>query len=395
MEMNKEINDFIEENINERIDKVVLKIRNQFDFDPEFIINQINGRKKIFGKIPSWSKTEGLVFPNIVSLEQCSSELTGKYKASLINGDRLIDMTGGFGVDSYFFSKSFKRIYYIEKNKELVECVANNFKQLKADHIAVHIGDGVEFLEDFTGTVDWIFIDPARRGDQNKKVFLFEDIEPDITQIKDLLFEKSADVLVKLSPMLDLTQAMKQMAEIKRVFIVSVKNECKELIIHLSNKAVPSDIPIVCVDIKGEDEIDEFMSSSEKRKSENVALTLSDPLDYIYEPNKSIMKGGVQNDLAAQMGLSKIGVNSNFFTSADEMITFPGRVFRKVSVIQLRKKLIKKFLVDGKANIIARNFPLKASQIYDKFRIKPGGKYYFLATKLRDGSNVLMVCERL
>jgi hypothetical protein len=113
MEMNKEINDFIEENINERIDKVVLKIRNQFDFDPEFIINQINGRKKIFGKIPSWSKTEGLVFPNIVSLEQCSSELTGKYKASLINGDRLIDMTGGFGVDSYFFSKSFKRIYYI------------------------------------------------------------------------------------------------------------------------------------------------------------------------------------------------------------------------------------------------------------------------------------------
>ncbi len=395
MEVNKEINDFIEENINERIDKVVLKIRNQFDIDPQFIINQINGRKKIFGKIPSWSKVEGLVFPNLVSLEQCSSEWTGKYKASLIKGDRLLDLTGGFGVDSYFFSNSFKRVDYIERNEDLVSCVANNFKQLKADHIITHVGDGVKFLEELEGQADWIYLDPARRGEQNKKVFLFEDIEPDITKIKSLLFEKSTDVLVKLSPMLDLTQAMKKMAEIKKIFIVSVKNECKELIIHLNRDNKSSDIPIVCVDIKAEDEIEEFSSSSEKRKSENVKLLFSDPLNFVYEPNKSIMKGGVQNDLASQLNIFKIAAHSNFFTSSEEMTSFPGRVFKKIDIISMKKKLISKFLEDGKANIIARNFPMKASQIYEKFKIKPGGKYYFLATKLNDGKNVIIVCERI
>lgn len=392
MLLSKEIKDFIAQNLQESTDKLVLKIRQQLNIAPNLIINQINGQKKVAHKIPFWAEKD-IIFPSVVSFEQCSSEFTARYKSTLISGKKLVDLTGGFGVDTYFLSEKFEQVYYFERNEALLHIVEHNFKQLGVTNTRFTHGDGIELLQDIP-QVDWIYLDPSRRDAQNTKIFLIEDCAPDILQINDFLLTKAENLLIKLSPMLDLDQILLKVKGIQSITIVSVKNECKELLLHVASKAKDiANIPIICVNII-ENQISTFTSLAPNRKF-HTNLQLSHPLAYIYEPNKSILKANTQNHLAQSLNIFKLHINSNFFTSDDEIPTFPGRIFKLKDTIKLKKKQINKHLDNGKANIIARNFPLKASQIYDKFKIKPGGNTYLLATKLQNNENVLMVCERM
>ncbi len=394
MHLSDEIQGFIEQNLNEPTDKLVLKIRQQLDIDPSFIIDQINGRKKVSHKIPSWSGKE-LIFPSVVSFEQCSSEWTAKYKASLIGGQKLIDLTGGFGVDTYFLSEKFEHVHYFEQNEALLQVVQHNFEQLGVTNTTFQQGDGVSLLKGIPQKVDWIYLDPARRDNQNSKVFLIEDCTPNILQINDFLLTKAKNILVKLSPMLDLDQILLKVKGIQSITIVSVKNECKEILLHISKQHKElAAIPINSINIT-QNKTDTFTALAPKRKLNHTEIQLSHPLAYIYEPNKSILKGNTQNHLAEKLNIYKLHINSNFFTSQEEITTFPGRIFKIIDTIKLKKKQINKHLDNGKANIIARNFPLKASQIYEKFKIIPGGNIYLLATKLQNNDNVVIVCTKL
>ncbi len=394
MRLSDEIQGFIEQNLNEPTDKLVLKIRQQLAIEPSFIINQINGRKKVSHKIPSWSDKE-LIFPSVVSFEQCSSEWTAKYKATLIAGKNLFDLTGGFGVDTYFLAEKFEQVHYFEQNEALLQVVQHNFKQLGVTNTVFQPGDGIELLENSHQNADWIYLDPARRDNQNSKVFLIEDCTPNILVINDYLLSKSQNILVKLSPMLDLDQILLKVKGIQSIYIVSIKNECKEILLHISKQHKElADIPINCINIT-KNKTDTFTALAPKRKINHTEIQLSHPLAYIYEPNKSILKGNTQNYLAEKLNIYKLHINSNFFTSQEEITTFPGRIFKIIDIIKLKKKQINKHLDNGKANIIARNFPLKASQIYEKFKIIPGGNIYLLATKLQNNDNVLIVCTKL
>jgi len=394
MLLSNEINDFIEKNINEPTDKLVLMIRQQLDIAPSQIIDQINGRKKVGHKIPFWAQ-KNLIFPSVISFEQCSSEFTARYKSTLISGKKLIDLTGGFGVDTYFLSEKFEQVDYFERNSDLLKIVAHNFEQLGVTNTNFHGGDGVKLLKDIPSKVDWIYLDPSRRDAQDTKIFLIEDCAPDILKINDFLLSKADNILVKLSPMLDLDQILLKVRGVQSITIVSVKNECKELLLHITKKETDiANVSITCVNITP-DQLESFTSWAPERKISHDKLQLNQPLDYIYEPNKSILKGNTQNHLAEKLNISKLHINSNFFTSNTEIPTFHGRIFKKIAIIKLKKKQINKYLDNGKANIIARNFPLKASQIYDKFKIKPGGSVYLLATKLQNNENVLIVCERI
>ncbi|HHB78676.1 MAG TPA: SAM-dependent methyltransferase [Saprospiraceae bacterium] len=396
MKLNDDINQFIKQHLHESTERIVLNIRNKFDIDPYFIIQQINGRKKVAAKIPSWANNESIIFPNIVSFEQCSSEATAGYKARLIQGHHLVDLTGGFGVDTYFLAQKFKQVDYFEQNEALFDVVKNNYHQLQVSNIRMHHGNGIDFLENIQHPVDWIYLDPSRRQADHSKIFLIEDCQPNILEINDLLLAKAKNVLIKLSPMLDIDQIIRKVAGLQKIHIVSVKNECKEVLLHISatpNLLTP--VALTAVNIHDHQNFDEFTTTMDKRKKENITIQLSKPLDYIYEPNKSILKGNLQDYLAETKQISKLNTHSNFFTSSDEKSDFPGRIFQVKTIIKLKKKQITKHLDKGKANVISRNFPLKASQIYEKFKIIPGGSTYLLATKLKQNDNVLIVCERL
>lgn len=394
MKLTPAINDFINAHLHDPIDQLVFKIRKQFDMAPEFIIDQINGRKKVAGKIPSWSENDQLVFPSVVSFEQCSSEITAVYKSSLVGGKYLVDLTGGFGVDTFFMSKEFMSVQYYERNEELANIVQHNYQELGVKNITVRSGNGIEFFKNEKRQLDWIFLDPARRGDQKQRVFLMEDCEPDIVSLADLLLEKSKRVLVKLSPMLDLEEIARKVNGVSEIIVVAVQNECKEVLVILSHQKIEFDhLKIKAVDLRKDGTIREFTSNFKAQKT--AAIGYEEPLDFIYEPNRAILKAGLQNHLAQGFNLKKIAANSHFYTATDENLSFLGRVFRKIAVIKPKKQFLSAYLSAGKANIIARNYPLNAARLYQQFKITPGGDRYILATTLANKKKVFIICERL
>lgn len=386
------INEFIQQNLHTPIEKVVLPARKLFDIDPTFIVDQINGRKKAPSKLPSWTAAENIIFPSIVSMEQCSSEQSAHLKAELIKGSSIIDLTGGFGVDVFFFSKQFKEVDYCERDKNLAKIVAHNLVQLDAQNVRCHQRDGIDFLKNIDRQFDWIYLDPARRDADKNRVYLIEDSEPNIIEIRDLLLSKAGNILVKLSPMLDLDDVIKKVAGIYKIVIVSVKNDCKEILVFINNNE-HKNTPIKCINIDSKGQTQSFDSEIKIRKEAKIQL--SSPLRYIYEPHRSILKAQAQNHLAEELGLYKLEANSNFFTSEKELANFPGRVFQLIDIVKAKKKFIHKYLADNKANIIARNYPLNAAQLYEKLKIVPGGEHYILATKAEGKGNVLMLCKRL
>ncbi|MEP3209467.1 MAG: class I SAM-dependent methyltransferase [Maribacter sp.] len=339
------------------------------------LAQQIEGRKKCQKKLPTWFETPGIYFPKKVNIEQTSSEISAEYKSNIVNGDSLVDVTGGFGIDSYYFSKKVGAIFHCEIDQELHEIASHNLKSLGIKNIQTYQENGLDFLRNSVQDFDWIYLDPSRRNQIKGKVFQLSDCEPNIVENLDLLFSKSENILLKTSPLLDITMGIKQLHSIKEVHIVAINNDVKELLWVLK-KDYFGEVGIKTINFtKSDSQLFNFVLSTEKI----AAAVYSLPLCYIYEPNAAILKSGAFKCLGLQFGLKKLHPNTHLYTS-EEPLDFPGRRFEIAKVVSYNKKGMKALGLK-KANISIRNFPDTVVTIRKKFKIEPGGNSFLFFFK--------------
>ncbi len=370
---------FIEDHIYE--DPFLLSLKYSGEPQNRLLIEQIQARQKIKKKLPEWYDNPDLIFPPGLSLEQASSQATATLKASLVKGNHLLDITGGLGIDCCYLSKSFNKATYVECDADMALIASHNFHQLNLNIEAMH-NDGLEVLKN--SEADFIYIDPYRRDDAKNKVVALSDCLPDVTKILDLLIAKGRRSLIKASPMLDINLAIEQLKYVCEVWIISHKNECKEVLFLL--EAGANSIKVKTFDIYPEtDHAFEF----ERNDVPSIKAETGAPDKFLYEPNASILKSGGQDVLAQALKIKKLHPNSNFFTSSELVEHFPGKTF----VIKQQLKPFDKSLSKGRFNVISRNFPKKANEIEQKMKIKPAKNDYLIATRLQDGTYTFIVCE--
>lgn len=363
---------------------------------PEAVV-QIAGRQMAEKKLPSWAAIDGVRYPRHLSMEQCSSELTARYKASLVSGERMADLTAGFGVDCSFLARRFRQADYVERQEVLCQLAAHNFPLLGLPHVQIHCCDGTDYLQHMQ-PVDCLFLDPARRDSQGGKTVQIADCDPDVRSLEPILVEKGKTVMVKLSPMLDLSTALRELRYVSAIHIVAVHNECKELIILLkkridNQKPTEEELIIHCEQIVDNSTSQHFSYSQAEEKAAHCPLT--DQLGtYLYEPGAALLKAGPFRLLGQRYGLQKLHANSHLYTS-DTAIDFPGRRFRITGWSGFGKKELKTLLQDvDKANLTVRNFPASVADLRKKLKLKEGGEVYLFATTLANGEKVLIRGEK-
>ena len=394
MQISPETQLFIREHSSDDVRALALQAKKYPDIDMPTAITQIAGRKVAAEKIPSWWEIEKIWYPKHLSLEQCSSEITARYKARLLQGDSLTDLTGGFGIDCSFLATGFKSATYVERQEELCEIAAHNFPVLNLNHINIKNEDGVTYLQAMS-PVDCLFLDPARRNEHGGKTVAISDCEPNVAELEELLLQKANRVMIKLSPMLDLSLALKELKQTQEVHILSVNNECKELLILLGQTS-PTEISIHCVNLSTKETQEEqhFVFTREQEQSSPSEYTGT--LDkYLYEPNASILKAGAFRNVACIYKVKKLHPNSHLYTSGEPIKNFPGRSFRITGVCTLNKKELKGVLGDlKKANITVRNFPSSVAELRKRIKLSEGGEVYLFATTLNNEQKVLIRCEK-
>lgn len=382
--------DFVEQHRNDDVRMLALQAKRYPGVDIREAVVQIEGWQQAREKLPAWSAVDGIIYPPKISMEQCSSEHTAKYKSALLSGKRFADLTGGFGIDFSYICRGFEEAFYIERNEKLCTIAESNFARLGLSHAKVMNGNSEELLSSLP-SLDWIFIDPARRDGDGRKVVALSDCEPDVVALEQQLLAKASKVMVKCSPMLDITLACRQLNNVEAVHVVAVNNECKELLIVLGNAT--ADIPVYCVDIRGKDVVSFNYTMNEELLGQcSFAKELS---HYLYEPGAAIQKAGCHNSLSARLGLLKLHPNSQLYTSHDHVADFPGRVFEVVDVVGFSKSELKRVQALQKANITVRNFPESVQQLRKRLKLSDGGDNYIFATTLADGRKVLVICAKI
>ena len=332
-------------------------------------------------------------------MEQCSSEQTARYKATLVagGGNRYMDLTGGLGVDFYWMSQNFEQRYYIEQNPELCALAEHNFRTLGLA-CSVRCGSAATVLTEISHA-DVIFLDPARRNEQGGRTYDIKDCTPNILEMLPQLMEKADKVILKLSPMLDWRKAVDDLNYVREVHIVSVDNECKELLLVLTRSENP--FRLVCVNNDSVFEVSMPPGSQpvpiRQPSAIDSQLSALNPLpSYLYEPNASIMKAGCFTELEQQFSVAPISANSHLFLSSVEMRDFPGRGFQILGISSMNKHALKEALAGtDRANIAARNFPLSAEQLRKRLKLKDGGDCYIFATTQADGEHRLYICRKI
>lgn len=394
MSLSPDLLDFVYEHEKDDIRILALQAKKYSNIDIELAIRQIQGRKIAKEKLPTWYANEQIIYPKHLSLEQSSSEQTALYKASLCKGESFVDLTGGLGVDFSFMSKTFVRATYVEQQPELADIAIKNFDRLGLTNATVVNQDSLLYLKDMSAA-DVIYIDPARRDVVGRKTVLIEDCSPNLLEIEQLLEEKTTNkLIIKLSPMLDITLALKTLKGITDVHIVSVNNECKELLFVKDKGVGNRPVFFHCINI-GKEKADTFTFSREEEEAAKINYR-SNAGKYLYEPNASILKAGAYKSVAQFFGLGKLHVSSHLYTSESLVDKFYGRMFLINSVLSFSKKGIKEHLSKiQQANIAVRNFPLSVQEIRKKTKIKEGGNTYIFATTLADERKVLLVCEKI
>lgn len=384
---------FVEEHKEDNIHELALKSHLYPSVNMAFVIRQIHGKQKVKDKIPLFFENKDILYPVSLSLEQSSSESTAKYKSSLCEGDAIADLTGGFGVDSAFFSKVFKQVSYVERNPELCELATHNFEALGRKNIQVFNTESEYFLTQME-PVDWIFIDPARRDNAGNKKVLMNDCEPDILQLNSLLLEKARNVMIKLSPMIDLLDTIRSLKGISDIYVVSVDNECKEVLVIMAEKAIEK-LRIHAINIRKNKPFQEFHFNLDD-ENKAVVECVSSVGRYLYEPNSSVMKSGAFKYIGMHFELSKLHINTHLYTSDKLLVEFPGRVFEVQNQWRFSKQALKNISKEiGSANISTRNFPLKPEELRKKLRIGEGGENYIFGCILADESKVLLLCRKV
>jgi hypothetical protein len=387
--LHPEIQKFITANIGADSSKLALK-KNPF---PEVnwisIINQIVAKTKAKDKLPTFFKTENIIYPSKISVEQTSSEKTARYKASLVSGGTLIDLTGGFGVDDLYFSKIMKNVIHCEIDEELSKLVQHNFEVLGIQNIQCELVDSTTYLDQTNSKYDWIYIDPSRRNDTKGKVFMLKDCLPNVPELLPFYFTKSDNILIKTAPILDISAGLLELSNVKCIHIVAVDNEVKELIWELSKEFI-GNITIKTVNITNE-KTEEF---SFELNSNNHFSNYSFPKKYLYEPNSGIMKSGGFDEIGIQYQLDKLHQHSHLYTS-NEKIDFPGRIFEVQNAISYTKSEMKFFLENKKVNITTRNFPDSVEEIRKKWKIKDGGNLYCFFTTNMNNHKIVLICTKI
>ncbi len=370
------IQEYIQTNINADLPALLLKKSPFPGVTMQEIVQQIKGKRVAEKKFPFLLK-EGIVFPPQLNLEQASSEKTARYKADLLKGKKIIDLTAGFGIDAYYLSQNFEEVTLIEQNPLLLETVKHNWNILGRE--AGFINNRLEdFLQHNEEHFDVIYLDPARRDQQKNKVFLLEDLSPNILDLQDRLLEISETVVIKLSPLIDLSYLISVLPAMFRIDIIAVKNDVKEVVIFLSGSQ-NNQISCCCVNLESSEQPFTYTIGDEETANTEYA----EPGKYLYIPNNAILKAGTFNLVAQRFNLKKLHPNTHFYTSDRMARDFPGRI---LEVECIDSKDIKK---KSQFNIISRNHPLKPEEIRKKYQLKDGGKYYLIFTQSKKGKIIL------
>ena len=436
--MNQATQDFIRQHQDDDVRQLAFLGSKYPEVDMPFALDQIRGRKMARVKLPRWASLEGIIYPPHISMEQCSSESTALYKAELAarllglpasssgtemkaeNEIEFVDLTGGFGVDfSYIAARLGVKSMYVERQAHLCEAAKENFERLGLKNAIVKNGDGIEVLHSFHPkkkdaasdddslgiTYDQprsllktnpglkiIFIDPARRDDAGNKVVSLKDCTPDVTVLQEEMLSKADYVIIKLSPMLDWHRAVSELNCVQEVHIISVNNECKELLLVLSARNMGGNLRIYCINDAQSFVCDE---SDMETSSVKIAPSTLEEMQYLYEPNASLMKAGCFCVLSERYGARMLSKNSHLFVSQAPIEAFPGRSFRIIAISSFNKKELKRHLSGiTKANIATRNFPLSVAELRKRLKLKDGGETYIFATTLSDESHVLVITEK-
>jgi len=386
--LQKEIQDFINSRLFSDIRELALK-KNPFpELDYKILLDQIVSKGKAKNKLPTWFSTEGIIYPEKISIEQTSSEKTAQYKATLVCGGSLLDLSGGFGIDDYYFSKKVEHVIHCEINAALSTIVQHNFKKLEVENITCFSGDSFDFLKNNTQKYDWIYVDPSRRNSIKGKVFLLADCVPNVSELLEFYLEKSSSILIKTAPILDITSALKELKYVKNVHIVSVENEVKELLFEIE-KNYTGKIAIKTVDFgKKITQFDAFLSE------ETPDLRFGLPKKYLYEPNSALMKSGNFDLISSRLQIAKLHANSHLYT-AEALVDFPGRVFEIETHFAYNKKNLKQYLQNQKSNITIRNFPETVENIRKKWKIRDGGNRYSFFTTDINNQKIVVLCNKI
>ena len=397
-ELSPETLAFIDSHRGDDVRTLALQAKKYPAVDMAEAVVQIAGYQIAEKKVPLWAQTAGIRYPQHLSMEQCSSEVTARYKASLVSGDTLTDLTAGWGVDCSFLARNFRCADYVERQETLCRIAAHNFPLLGLPHVRIHCADAVEYLQSME-PVDCLFLDPARRDSHGGKTVAIAKCEPDVCRLEPLLVEKGKTVMIKLSPMLDMASALRDLQYVRRIHVVSVNNECKELIILLrkapdEEETDEGEVIISCEQVVNNSVHQQFQFTFSEEKSAGCPLAESVG-NYLYEPGAALLKAGPYRLLATRYGVEKLHPNSHLYTSSG-LVDFPGRRFRVTAVSGFGKKDLK-VLLEGveKANLTVRNFPSSVAELRKKLKLKEGGDTYLFATTLASGEKVLIRGEKV
>jgi 16S rRNA G966 N2-methylase RsmD len=373
-----EIQSFILQHESDDLSKLILKTSDVHGVPMSKIAAQIDGRKKAKEKLPVYYKAKNIIYPAAVNIEQSSSEMTAKFKSGILeklsNRSVCVDLTGGFGVDSFFLSRVFDTVNSIEPDRQLLTIAKHNHLQLGATNIIHHNVSASEYLMGAYTQVDCIYLDPSRRDSHNRKVSSLASSEPNVLELLPSIFQRAHYALLKTSPLLDITEALKQLENVSHVFIVSVTNECKELL-FLLDSTYTSEPAIEATNISKET-INSFRFTFSEEKGHHISF--SDPQEFIYEPNASILKAGAFKSISARFGISKIHPSTHLYTSKNLLTDFPGKVFKVLDLVKSDPKILMKYFPDGHANIFTRNYPLSPQELRSKCRLNDGGTGFLI-----------------
>ena len=394
MNWTPELRDFIHEHINDDTAELLLAARKYPDIDVPFVVEQIEARRRLKGKLPEWYENKDIIMGGRVPAEQCSSEQTARYKQSIVKGESLCDITGGMGVDFWYMSEGMERAIYTERNEELCSIAKHNFQVLQTlrPEYVIRCGDGRELP---IPSVDIIYLDPARRAGDGSRVYAMEDCEPNIVEWQDELLKHAKMVLVKLSPMVDLTDVLRKLKGVKELHIVGVKNECKEILVkaHAFDDSVCAGcVEVHCVDFLTSGKIEYVFSLLGGME---ISLTDGGVKRHLYEPDVTLMKAGAFGSLCARYPVWQLDVDTHLMTSDEWIPEFPGRVFEVEEMIPFSSKVLKRLKKEiPHANIAVRNFVMTADELRKKTGIKDGGEVYLFGAKVKDVGQMLLKCRK-
>jgi hypothetical protein len=394
MQMSELLRSFIREHAEDDTSRLLFSAARYPEVDMSVAVDQITIRRHIREKLPEWYANDALFFPSGIAAEQCSSEQTARYKQRLLDGEKhLCDLTGGLGVDTYSFAQKVERVTFVERSKACFEAAMYNFSVLGVKNIDGYNEDAETVLGK-TGWADAFYLDPARRGEGDRRLFALSDCEPDVTRLLPELLSKAPVVFVKASPMLDIGHTLALLPETVAVHVVSVKNECKELLFVLKREACGQEPEIHCINFTtdGAEQVFRFTRSEEQAGDARIGESVQ---AYLYEPNASVLKAGAYKQVALQFEVNKLHVSSHLYTSDRLIASFPGRIFRVEEVYPFSGNLCRSIAKSiPQANLTVRNFPMQADELRKRTRIKDGGETYLFATTLADQKKVLIRCRK-